>query len=202
MGVFGSSDGETLSLASSNASLRSELGGLNALGPGESTAQSIGIIDIAAAISVVGDGDLAGGLGINGILPNVEGVLATAKLTLVTIARVVARGISGLLGSYLVTAVADSVVGKTGIAEGVALADRGTLFNSHVVARNRGAHDESGVPVGVAALTSEGGESVGTRGKLIVGGSGERGQRQGRGGCHDRPVEGHAEGKWGRTRQR
>lgn len=193
VGVLGSGNGEALGLASSNARLRGEGGGFDALGPGESTAQIVEIVDVAAAVSVVGDGDLAGGLGVSGILPDVEGALATAELGLVTIARVIARGVGGLVSSDLVTAVADTVVSETGIAESVALADGGTLLDSQVAAINLGAHNESCVSIGIAALAGERGVVVGTGGKLIVGGGGEGGQRQDRGSSHDRPAEGHGE---------
>lgn len=192
MGVLGASNRETLSLASSNAGLGGKLGRLDALGPGESAALVVDIVDVAAAVSVVGDGNLVGGLGVGGILPDVESALATADLGLVTVARVVARTISGLFGSNIIAAVADTVVGETSVAEGVALADGSALLDSHVSTADLGAHNQGRVPIGVATLAGEGGEAVGTGRKLIVGGSGERGQRQGRGDGHDRPVEGHA----------
>lgn len=154
---------------------------------------TVEVVDVAATVCVVGNGDLAGGLGVGRVFPNVDSSLAAAELAVVTVARIVATGLGGLVTDNLITTVADAMESQTGVTETVALAYCSTLLNSHSVGVDCGAHNESSVSIVVAAFAGEWGVLIGTGWKLIVVGCGERSQGQGGGNSHQGAVEGHGQ---------
>jgi hypothetical protein len=135
----------------------------------------------------------------------------------IAFARQVALGVISLLTVYGVTTVADSIVSETGVAECIAcwlgrevseaipifqkcgccrnlkptLADISAFLNSHTLGWGLGAHNESIVGVGVAAIASERRVLVSTRRVFIVGCLRKGNERESRGNGHNGPLDGH-----------